>query len=133
MARPLGRHQLAALSALARLNGGTWSVDCTWRLHSVAYTVRVLDTLVERGLATRTSATARYAITEQGFNRLGWFTCGRCTRLTRFPVVAEHGLYRRQVRCSWCATPEQARPGPDGGSASGGTREPAPSPGAVPA
>ncbi|MFG2210539.1 hypothetical protein [Streptomyces sp. NPDC048638] len=124
MARPLGRHQLAALSALARLNGGTWSADCAWRLHSVAYTVRVLNTLVERGFATRTSATARYAITEQGFNQLGWFTCGRCTRLTRSPLVTQHGSYHRQVRCSWCAAPEQAHRGGELGSEPGGPRVP---------
>ncbi|MER0477211.1 hypothetical protein ABR737_02355 [Streptomyces sp. Edi2] len=116
MARPLGRHQLTALSALARLNGGTWSTDSAWRLHTVAYTVRVLNTLVERGYATRTSASARYAITEQGLNRLGWFTCGSCTRLTRDPVIEQPSASWRQVRCSWCAAPEQAPPAGESGA-----------------
>jgi hypothetical protein len=115
LARPLGHHQLTVLSALARLNGGTWSADCAWYLHSAAYTVRVLNTLVQRGYATRTSATARYAITEQGLNVLGWYTCGGCTRLTRSPVIEQPSSSRRRVRCSWCHTADA--PAPVGASA----------------
>ncbi|GGU49486.1 hypothetical protein [Streptomyces violascens] len=122
MTRPLGHHQLTALSALARLSSGTWSPDCAWRLHSVAYTARVLNTLVEREYATRSSATGRYAITEQGLNRLGWFTCGNCTRLTRSPVFEQPCTSERQVRCSWCVAPEQAPPARESGL--GGTRVP---------
>ncbi|MBQ0890675.1 hypothetical protein KBZ94_38145 [Streptomyces sp. RM72] len=105
MTRPLGRHQRTVLSALARHNGGTWTVGCSWQLRSAAYTTRVLDSLVERGYVTRTTGTRRYAITESGLNALGWYTCGSCTRLTRTPVIERPAARERRVRCSWCHTP----------------------------
>ncbi|MFF9436816.1 hypothetical protein ACF1BP_24125 [Streptomyces sp. NPDC014735] len=120
MARPLGRHQLNVLSALARLNGGAWTAGCGWQLRSATYTIRVLDTLVQRGYATRTSATARYTITEAGLNALGWYTCGSCTRLTRSPAIERSPDAAPRVRCSWCLAPRT--PPPSGDSAHGGMR-----------
>jgi hypothetical protein len=110
LARPLGRHQLTVLSALARLNGGAWNTGCAWHLHSAAYTARVLDTLVQRGHVTRTSESARYAITEDGLNALGWYTCESCTRLTRSPVIEQPSTSERRVRCSWCHAPDGTPP-----------------------
>ncbi|MFJ4700573.1 hypothetical protein ACIP5N_21660 [Streptomyces sp. NPDC088768] len=105
MTRPLGRHQLTVLSTLARLNGGVWSTGCSWQLRSAAYTARILDTLVQRGYVTRTTASGRYAIAEGGLNALGWYTCGNCTRLTRTPVIERGYAQGRHVRCSWCRPP----------------------------
>ncbi|MCX4826537.1 hypothetical protein OG883_43655 [Streptomyces sp. NBC_01142] len=120
MTRPLGRHQLTVLGALARLNGGTWSAGCAWQLRSATYTARVLDTLVQRGYVTRTSESARYAITEDGLNALGWYTCEGCTRLTRSPAIEQPSASERRVRCSWCHAPDS--PPPSVGSRPGRTR-----------
>ncbi|KFG71429.1 helix-turn-helix domain-containing protein [Streptomyces mutabilis] len=105
MTRPLGRHQLTVLSALARHNGGTWSAGCVWQFRSAAYTTRVLDSLVQRGYVMRTTGSGRYAITESGLNVLGWYTCDSCTRLTRTPVIERATARKWRVRCSWCHTP----------------------------
>ncbi|MFI1312812.1 hypothetical protein ACH4TS_22110 [Streptomyces albidoflavus] len=120
MTRPLGRHQLTVLSTLARLNGGTWSDGCSWQLRSAAYTARILDTLVQRGYVTRTTASGRYAITESGLNTLGWYTCGNCTRLTRTPVIERRHAQGQRVRCSWCRAP--GGPSSTGEPSSGRTR-----------
>ncbi|TLQ39292.1 hypothetical protein [Streptomyces marianii] len=110
MPRPLGRHQITVLGALARHNRGSWDARCAWRFRSLACTVRVLDSLVQRGHVTRTSATERYTIAESGLNVLGWYTCEACTRLTRSPVIEEVSVSRRRVQCSWCHPGGAARP-----------------------
>ncbi|MER6126548.1 hypothetical protein ABT173_28815 [Streptomyces sp. NPDC001795] len=100
MARPLGRLQRTALGSLARLNSGTWTPGCGWEIESVARTMQVLDSLVERGYAAKTSATGRYTITESGLNALGWASCRLCTRLIRLPEQASTGP--AATVCSWC-------------------------------
>ncbi|MFF9785704.1 hypothetical protein [Streptomyces nigrescens] len=110
MSRPLGRDQVAALKNLARLNGGVWTADCGWQIRTAAYTKRVLDSLVRRGTVSKTSATSQYAITEAGFNALGWWSCAQCTRLTRNPQTRRSPSEGRQRRCSWCTAPAPATP-----------------------
>jgi hypothetical protein len=100
--RPLGRSQHAALQSLARVNGGSWLGDC-WQIGTLSNTARILDSLVERGLATRTTATRRYTITEPGLNALGFFTCCDCARLTRYPLLVRPYGARARTRCHWCA------------------------------
>lgn len=100
--RPLGRSQHAALHSLARVNGGSWSGG-SWQIGTPSNTARILDSLVERGLAARTSATRRYTITEPGLNALGLYTCCDCTRLTRYPLLVRPYGEQARTRCHWCA------------------------------
>lgn len=53
MARPLGDNQRHALKALAEHNGGVWYPGAGWVWANVSTTVRLLDSLVRRGLATK--------------------------------------------------------------------------------
>lgn len=53
MARPLGENQRHALKVLAEHNGGTWYPGAGWIWTNVSTTVRLLDSLVKRGLATK--------------------------------------------------------------------------------
>ena len=101
MARPLGRLQRTALGSLARLNSGTWTPGCGWEIESTARTMQILDSLVERGYAAKTSATGRYSITESGLNALGWASCRLCTRLIRRPGQVATGP--AATVCSWCS------------------------------
>lgn len=52
--RPLGENQLAALRALAENNGGTWYPGGGWVWGNTSTTLRLLDSLVRRGMATKT-------------------------------------------------------------------------------
>ncbi|WP_327359675.1 hypothetical protein [Streptomyces sp. NBC_01304] len=96
--------QWRALDALARLNGGSWQARCGWFLGSDARTRRILDSLVDRGYVSRTSASVRYTITESGLNVLGWRTCSECGRLSRSSglVQAEPSNSPGLSACSWC-------------------------------
>lgn len=53
MARPLGENQKLALRYLAERNNGTWYPGAGWVWENVSTTVRLLGSLVGRGLATR--------------------------------------------------------------------------------
>lgn len=55
--RPLGGLQRHALEALARHNGGTWYPGAGWVWANTSTTVRLLESLVGRGLAVRTEKT----------------------------------------------------------------------------
>lgn len=57
MARPLGENQSYALRCLARHNEGTWYPGSGWVWTNVSTTVRLLDSLVRRGLATKVEKT----------------------------------------------------------------------------
>ncbi|MCX4784038.1 hypothetical protein [Streptomyces sp. NBC_01264] len=123
MTRPLGRTQQLVLGALARLNGGVWYPGCGWTAGCDADTARTLDSLVRRGYVARASASGRYAITEGGLNALGWYSCARCTRLTRHPLPPHPAPGGRRVRCSWCPELPTAtrgrQPSPAAGHTSG--------------
>ncbi|MFJ3182463.1 hypothetical protein ACIPJN_29305 [Streptomyces sp. NPDC086796] len=99
---PLGRSQLSALHSLARLNAGSWTPQSQWRIGSLSNTLRVLDSLVRREFATRTTASGRYSITEAGLNELGWTTCADCGRLTRRPYFGHFLGTDRYKRCEGC-------------------------------
>lgn len=72
--RPLGENQSYALRCLAEYNGGTWYPGAGWVWSNRSTTVRLLDSLVRRGLATRVEKTDRrtrdpypfYEITQEG-------------------------------------------------------------------
>lgn len=74
MARPLGENQRHALRALAENNGGTWYPGARWVWANTSTTIRLLDSLVRRGLATKTLKKSRrteytyphYTITDAG-------------------------------------------------------------------
>lgn len=100
--RPLGRSQLQALGALARLNAGSWTAQTGWRIGNLSNTVRVLDSLVRRDFAVRTGASGRYTVTEAGLNELGWHTCTDCGRLTRRPYLGHFLGTDRRTRCEGC-------------------------------
>lgn len=100
--RPLGRSQLLALDSLARLNAGTWTAQNGWQIGNLSNTLRVLDSLVGRGFASRTTASRHYTITESGLNELGWHTCTDCGRLTRRPYVGHFLGTDRRKRCEGC-------------------------------
>jgi hypothetical protein len=51
--RPLGENQRYALKCLAEHNGGTWYPAAGWVWSNVSTTVRLLDSLVKRGLADK--------------------------------------------------------------------------------
>lgn len=57
MARPLGENQSHALRCLAEHNGGIWYPDAGWYWGNLSTTVRLLDSLVRRGLATKVEKT----------------------------------------------------------------------------
>jgi DNA-binding PadR family transcriptional regulator len=81
MARRLGENQSYALKALAEHNGGTWYPGSGWVWTNVSTTLRLLDGLVRRGLATRVEKTRMvgtrrepypfYEITEEGRKEVG--------------------------------------------------------------
>ncbi|MEJ8640019.1 hypothetical protein [Streptomyces sp. MS2.AVA.5] len=100
--RPLGALQLRALTNLASLNSGTWHRGCVWQIGAPSQTEHILDSLVRRGLAMKSSASNRYRITEAGLNALGWYTCHECTRLTRLPFTGDFLQADRHVRCAEC-------------------------------
>ncbi|MFD7554194.1 hypothetical protein ACFV9E_06595 [Streptomyces sp. NPDC059835] len=100
--RPLGRLQLIALNHLASRHSGTWERGCDWQIGSPGETERILDSLVERDMATRTSASRRYTITEEGLNHLGWYSCHTCPRLTMRPHRGHFLGVDRYIRCSEC-------------------------------
>lgn len=50
MTRALGSTQLDALKTLARFNGGHWWNGCGWKWDTPSATVRILSSLVKRGL-----------------------------------------------------------------------------------
>lgn len=72
--RPLGENQRWALRSLAEHNEGTWYPGAGWVWSNRSTTVRLLDSLVRRGLATRVERTHRrtresypfYEITQEG-------------------------------------------------------------------
>lgn len=74
MARPLGDNQRHALKALEEHNGGTWYPGAGWVWSNASTTIRLLDSLVKRGLATKTLEKSRrteytypkYTITDAG-------------------------------------------------------------------
>jgi DNA-binding MarR family transcriptional regulator len=78
--RPMGENQEYALKALAEHNGGTWYPGAGWVWTNVSTTVRLLDSLVRRGLVEKTTRTRRvgtrpesypfYSITEAGRNEI---------------------------------------------------------------
>lgn len=53
MSRALGSNQVQALRCLADHNNGTWYPDAGWVWGNTSTTVRLLDSLVKRGLATK--------------------------------------------------------------------------------
>lgn len=53
MPRPLGENQRQALRCLAEFNNGTWHPGAGWVWNNTSTTVRLLDSLVRRGLATK--------------------------------------------------------------------------------
>jgi hypothetical protein len=55
--RPLGENQAYALRCLAEHNAGTWYPGAGWIWGNRSTTVRLLDSLVRRGLATRVEKT----------------------------------------------------------------------------
>lgn len=57
MARPLGANQRSALRCLAERNSGTWYPGAGWVWANTSTTVRLLDSLVRRGLATKEERT----------------------------------------------------------------------------
>lgn len=57
--RPLGKNQAMALKTLKERNNGVWSPGCGWTWSNLSTTVRLLDSLVRRGLVTKTEGTNR--------------------------------------------------------------------------
>lgn len=55
--RLLGENQAYALKCLAEHNEGTWYPGAGWVWNNLSSTVRLLDSLVRRGLATKTEKT----------------------------------------------------------------------------
>jgi len=51
--RPLGENQAYALKCLSEYNDGTWYPGARWVWDNLSGTVRLLDSLVKRGLATK--------------------------------------------------------------------------------
>jgi hypothetical protein len=100
--RPLGALQRRALTNLASLNSGKWYRGCGWQIGAPSQTEYILDSLVRRGFATKSSASGRYRIAEAGLNELGWYTCHDCTRLTRLPFTGDFLRTDRRVRCAEC-------------------------------
>lgn len=74
MSRALGSNQVQALRCLAEFNNGTWYPGAGWEWGNTSTTVRLLDSLVKRGLATKRMKESRltaekypfYEITEAG-------------------------------------------------------------------
>lgn len=99
--RPLGCDQKLALDHLARLNAGRWTPSCGWTVKGVAYTVRVLESLVRRDYVVR-EALMKYAITAAGYESMGWSICGDCGRLTRRPYLGNALHTDRIKRCERC-------------------------------
>lgn len=74
MPRPLGENQRHALRALAENNCGVWYPGAGWVWANTSTTIRLLDSLVRRGLATKTLEKSRrteytyprYEITDAG-------------------------------------------------------------------
>jgi hypothetical protein len=66
--RPLGNTQLSVLRALAQHNGGVWYAGCGWLWDNYSGTMRIMEALTKRGLATRTEQgrQVRFTITEAG-------------------------------------------------------------------
>lgn len=52
--RPLGEHQQAVLECLNDRRHGSFSAGCGWIYGNYSTTVKILDSLVKRGLAVRT-------------------------------------------------------------------------------
>lgn len=79
MTRPLGDSQRHALKCLAESNGGVWYPGAGWIWTNVSVTVRLLDSLVRRGLATKVMKRYEripedypyYEITDEGRAELG--------------------------------------------------------------
>lgn len=81
MARRLGENQSHALRCLAEYGNGTWYPGAGWVWTNVSTTVRLLDSLVRRGLATKTEKTRLigtrrepypfYEITDEGRKEVG--------------------------------------------------------------
>lgn len=57
--RPLGKNQALALKTLKERNNGVWTPGCGWTWNNYSTTVRLLDSLVRRGLVTKTEGTNR--------------------------------------------------------------------------
>lgn len=78
MARILGDNQAYALKCLAEHNEGTWHPGAGWVWTNRSTTVRLLDSLVRRGFATRVEKINRrtrepypfYEITQEGREEL---------------------------------------------------------------
>ncbi|MER0476951.1 hypothetical protein ABR737_01030 [Streptomyces sp. Edi2] len=100
--RPLGPLQQRALINLAALNSGSWKRGCGWQIGTPSQTERILDSLAERGFASKTTASGRFDATEAGLNYLGWYTCHTCTRLTRRPHRGHFLGTDRHIRCQMC-------------------------------
>lgn len=68
----LGSNQQDVLRALARHNNGQWWPGAAWVWKNVSTTVRILESLVRRGLVTRVSGDPvsgmdlHYRITDKG-------------------------------------------------------------------
>lgn len=76
--RPLGENQRQALKALAEHNGGAWYPGAGWIWTNTSTTVRLLDSLVTRGLVSYSEEVShrtqqpypKYTITQAGRDRL---------------------------------------------------------------
>lgn len=74
MSRRLGENQVRVLQMLDRYNAGTWYPGAGWVWTNTSTTVRLLDSLVRRGLATKETRQHRrtrdnypyYTITDEG-------------------------------------------------------------------
>lgn len=79
MTRPLGDTQRHVLWVLAKENNGTWYPGAGWYWANVSTTIRIMDSLVNRGLATKTTEKARrtndtypvYKVTDEGRKQAG--------------------------------------------------------------
>jgi hypothetical protein len=85
--RPLGENQTYALKSLAENNGGTWYPGAGWIWGNVSTTVRLLDSLVRRGLATRVEKTRPVGSGRQAYPFYEITQEGRQEAAEKFPVL----------------------------------------------
>lgn len=92
MPRPLGENQAYALKCLTEHNAGTWYPGAGWIWANLSTTVRLLDSLVKRGLVTRVDKTRETKLYGGGVRRSSYpfyevTTEGRQTAEERFPAL----------------------------------------------